>query len=147
MPRLWLLVAVAVAVGFAPAPLPRASRAGPRTDLDRMQGLWEVVDSRMSGIELTPNKGARVQVRRDRWTFIDKRDGASRHHWDLRLNPSATPPQIDFKGVEGSGSSQGVYRLEGDTLTISYSYVLSGVRPTAIDRDRDGYVMVKRIGR
>ena len=143
-----LLLAVLVSFGFAPAPLPRVSRDGPRTDLDRMQGVWVVVDNRVSGIEMTPNKGATVQVRRNRWTFIDKHDSESRSHWDLQLNPSATPPQIDFEGVEGSTSSRGVYRLEGDTLTISYNYVHDrGGRPTAIDRERNGYVVVKRIGR
>ena len=143
----WPLFAVVVSLAFAPAPLPRVSRAGPRSDLERLQGTWEVVDSRMSGVEMTHNKGARVEVRRERWTFIDKTDSATRLHWDLRLNPSATPPEIDFEGLEGVASSRGIYRLEGDTLTISYGYVTGGGRPTAFDRDRNGYVVVRRIGR
>jgi uncharacterized protein (TIGR03067 family) len=143
--RLWVFLALSLVVGFAPAPFPRSGRERPRNDLDRLQGTWEVIEARQSGSPLDVYVGGRVQVVGKRWSFFQKGEQVSHYSWDLDLNARATPAAMDFNGVDGSTSSRAIYRFDQDTLTLNYAP--DGERPSRFARDRDFYLVLKRVDR
>src|SRR5262245_7517636 len=71
-----------------------------------------------------------------------------RSHLTYTLSAGNSPKEIDFlEGqAHGSGNSrQGIYKIEGDMLTISFTCD-KAPRPTSFDPSNEGYVIVlKRV--
>ena|SRR5262249_19783592 len=124
-----LLVFAALTVGFAPAPLPRPERRGP--GVNEMEGRWE------SG-------ATKVHITHNRFTHSDDYD------YELRTDRTARPMTFDLRGIgrqNQSYSFTGIYKVEGDTLTLSYNSG-TGNRPTSFAGQGAGYTQVyKRISR
>jgi uncharacterized protein (TIGR03067 family) len=106
MPRL-LLVAAALALGFAPAPFTGARR----TDLERLQGVWVgemgALEARIEGDTLSYFRGGKlVRV------------------YALKLDTASSPKGYDIEEVvKGAGAGilfhfRGIYKLDGDMLTM-----------------------------
>jgi uncharacterized protein (TIGR03067 family) len=72
--------------------------------------------------------------------------------WEFRLDPTATPRRIDRTSlgteyVERGNFLRGIYRFDGDKLTICYAQN-KGSRPTEFDSGTRDYLMVlTRAGR
>lgn len=118
MRRCLLLLAV-FTVAFAPAPLPRAERRPKPQGL--LVGTWK------GNYLLTITE-----------TRLNYSEG---YEYELRLDPSATPPAYDLRGVGRNNTGwvfSGIYRLEGDTLTLSYNNGTS--RPTTFSGQGSGIV-------
>jgi uncharacterized protein (TIGR03067 family) len=116
MRRLTLTLAfVLLTVAFAPAPLPRRDARGGGGPA--MEGRWEGL--LVTGNSLTYHPGTSHPMR-----------------YELRVNLSARPPTYDIRGGTGSSvqgrSYLGIYKVEGDTLTICYNEEAKG-RPSAFD--------------
>jgi hypothetical protein len=110
---LFLLVA-------APAPFPRPER---RTDLDRIQGEWEMVrvvygvsfgDGRkIMTLDASPaSRDHLVSVRRDRWTARVR--GSLSYQLTVKLHNG----EVDLLDVGEQVTQRGVYALARDTLTV-----------------------------
>src|SRR5262245_10567873 len=99
--RPWLLASLVLVVGFAPAPLPRARRAGAEgDDLRKMQGTWVVVKYEHDGADHLASY--REQIR---FTFQGKRMTCSlnddvRSTWDVELSPGPAPRSITKTAVD-----------------------------------------------
>ena len=143
-PRLLLLALAVLPLAFAPAPFPRSGRARPLGDLERLQGVWEIVESRYEGAESEMNKGARIEVRGGRWSFSFPREREASLHWDFSLDPASM--RSEFKNLDGSRASLGVYRFEGDSFVLCYS-TREGVQPTSVERDTHTFLQMRRTGR
>lgn len=143
--RLLAIALLLVSLGFAPAPFPRSGRERPRSDLERLQGTWEVMEARYHGSEIPSYFGGRARIVGKRWSFYDRGEQTSHYHWDLELDQRATPSAMDFNSAEGSTPSRAIYRFDGDTLTLNYA--MTGGRPGRFDRDKDFYLVLKRVGR
>jgi len=107
-----LLFAVVLSLAFAPAPLHRAERRGPAPGPD-MVGEWQ-------GLTITS-------------THLSYRPGCT---YELRLDRTARPAKYDITGYAGGGTAGanwlGIYKVEGDVLTICYNPADRG-RPTAFE--------------
>jgi uncharacterized protein (TIGR03067 family) len=143
--RILLIAALVTSLGFAPAPFPRSGKGRTPSDLERLQGTWEVIEARFSGADIPSYVGARARVVGVRWSFFSRGEQTSHYHWDVEAFPRASPRAMNFNGVDGSTPSQAIYRFDGDTLTLNYA--VQGERPTRFDRDRDFYLVLRRVGR
>jgi len=113
------LLLAALSLGFAPAPPPR-----PHADLKKVQGTWVLV-SRTFGGGSWPAEGVRVVIAGARIRYY--RAGEQRTEWPLTLDAAKSPKVFDQREVGGSSPGtlyRGIYRLEGDTLTLCHA--LSG---------------------
>lgn len=116
-----LLSLVVLVVGFAPAPLPRHERRA-RPVGDELSGKWD-------------RSGTKLEIAAGRFTH------SADYDYELKTDPSATPRTYRIKGVgrsNGGWEFCGVYKVEGDTLTLSYN---SGTNlPTAFDGPGKGSI-------
>jgi uncharacterized protein (TIGR03067 family) len=131
MIRTVVLLASALSLAFAPAPFPRPDSS--KSDLQKMQGEWTQVKFAVAGKPDTVRDFlVVVSGKRMKWVLA----GKPFVEWAISLDGTKKPKEFDARGVAGSVKGalfRGVYRLEGDTLTICYR---AGERPTGIDSDK-----------
>jgi uncharacterized protein (TIGR03067 family) len=128
--RLWrlgsllLAVALAIAVGMLAygailAPPVAVVQADPRLDLDGLQGEWQVVAVVLDGRVLPKGEFpfTRLRIRND---FIVHEGRDHDQEVSFRLHPEQQPKAIDMQstGYHSADTYNGIYALEGDTLTI-----------------------------
>ena len=135
-----LLVGLALAVG-APA-LKEAPKADPSP-----VGEWTVEESLLGGkpdglMQRAPID--KIVISADRWTVVRK--GQASGGVPIGLDPKANPPRLDFfSDGPASAGFKGVYRLDGDTLTVCY--VLDGHRPAKVESPPGSRVQLLRLKR
>jgi uncharacterized protein (TIGR03067 family) len=133
-----VLLIGAVCLAFAPAPLPH--RNSERSELARLQGEWRRARCVQYGQEYEPSVW-RVLVVGDRLRYVagDRLTA----EYALRLYPTGRPPRIDFRDVAVEGRVlHGVYRLEGDVLTVCTSS-WGMERPIGLDDLRRGHFLTE----
>jgi RNA polymerase sigma factor (sigma-70 family) len=128
--RLWtigsLLFAALLAcwVGFLSygavrAPPVAVVQADPRSDLERLQGDWQVVAVERDGRVLPKDRFpfTRLKIRDD---FILHEGEVHNQEVSFRLHPEQQPKAIDMQstGYHSKEIYNAIYALEGDTLTI-----------------------------
>src|SRR5262249_43485264 len=122
--RLALLVVAALSLGFAPAPFPRPQKN--RTDLQKMQGLWNLVEERSEGQPRQPVRQLQVTIRGERLAFVV--GGKEADTWTLALDPAKKPRTLDLKRENNTNwVLPGLYAVDGDSLTLAFN--LFKVRP------------------
>jgi uncharacterized protein (TIGR03067 family) len=110
-----ILPLVLLSLAFAPAPLPKTPRGQRPDDLARLQGEWVAVRETIGGHQFPV---------RDQVTTISGRTlrhvirGQVTATWTIDPDPRRAPPRMNqrWKGE----LLLSIYRLEGDTLTISW---------------------------
>jgi uncharacterized protein (TIGR03067 family) len=113
--KLWLSHPLALQAPTAPAT---------RDDENRLRGTWEVVDwVDGTGVRLP------VSLRSSRWAVFEAgRTTLLRpKRMDFRLDATCTPKRIDLR--DGMGNLAGVYRLEGDLLSLCFNMLPDRERP------------------
>jgi uncharacterized protein (TIGR03067 family) len=119
--RLLPLLAV-LCLAFAPAPFPKSSRARARPQIE---GLWRG----KYDLLVTANR------------LIYSPGSSEPYAYDLRLDESARPGAYSIHILPGSrfqgNDAHGIYKVEGDMLTISYSPA-HAARPTAFSGPGSG---------
>src|SRR3954468_2286644 len=111
--RMLLLTALALVVGFAPAPLPRPRRRDPAADdLRRMQGAWVPIRYEYAGKNIL-HGAVRYEITGNR---IDYWYGGQKTTWTFELNAATMPRQMTSTRAQPPAVWLGIYRFDGDSL-------------------------------
>ena len=130
----------------APAPIKEkqpASRPAAKTDLDRIQGEWKLEYVEINGRpqKLEHFKTIRLVIKGDRAT-LGRNEGHD-ETGSVKLDPTKQPKEIDQIYRHPAGhllTYPGIYKLEGDKLTICYAPHLDAgqLRPTEFETAKEG---------
>jgi uncharacterized protein (TIGR03067 family) len=127
--------------GLVPASAPPAEDAQ-----KPLQGTWTATQAERDGRAADDVVGHRLSFAGTRFQ-IQAEGGQPLYVGTVRVDPGATPAAIDFEHTEGAlkGKAwQGIYALDGDTLTICDNAPnLDKGRPAAFEAARgSGYVLI-----
>lgn len=118
--RLPLLLLVGTSLAFAPAPLPRVKKP----DLEALQGSWRRVSYTLGGkpVPLVNPGGPPVHLVVEGKAMSFTQGPTTHGVWDFTLSPGEKPPRVRMRWRTMPGQEQrGVYKVEGDKLTICTS--------------------------
>ncbi len=136
MTALWTLIA-----GLALA----AADPEAKKDEDRLQGTWKVASIENDGKKLDPKTFAewKLVVAGNKMTALDGKEVMDDHVF--HLDAAAKPPAIDLTlltGAKKDQTMQGIYRLEGDTLTVCVNEPGKKERPKEFGAPAGGSFML-----
>jgi len=102
----------------------------------KLQGAWSATKAEIDGKESSNVIGHKLSFASNRFE-IRSQDNKSLYEGNVRTDPSAKPPAIDFEHTSGALAKkiwEGIYRLDGDTLTICDNAPnLNKPRPTTFE--------------
>jgi uncharacterized protein (TIGR03067 family) len=86
-------------------------------ELEKLQGEWTLVSLEENGRKIKDEEVSRMKltIRGDQW--ILSYQGGSEWRDTIKIDPSQNPGTLDLTGPAGF-TSPGIYKLEGDTLTL-----------------------------
>jgi carboxypeptidase Q len=110
-----------------------------KSDKDQLQGSWVVLSAVENGRETERPEGHRITFEGDHFTI----EAGAAMKGSLKLDPSTKPKVMDLKMTEGPEKGQtvvGIYKFEGNDLTICFA------KPGTTDRPTD-FVSKENMGR
>ena len=134
----WLILGTGLVLAFAQ----------PAADTQKqLQGTWTATQAERDGTAAHDVVGHQLSLTGNRFQ-IQSEDGKPLYAGTVRVDPSAQPAAIDFAHTEGAlkGKAwQGIYALDGDTLTVCDNAPnLAQGRPAAFEAPRgSGYVLIR----
>jgi len=99
-----------------------------KTDLDKLQGTWDVAELEVDGQSMSSPGDARIVIEGSRFTSSGM--GAT-YEGTFELDPDTKPARIDMKfdkGPEAGNTNLGIYELKGDSWKLC-SATRGTVRP------------------
>ena len=138
MPTRIVLTFLAVALVAADDPPKDAKK-----EVEKLEGEWTIVSLENRGEKVPEEtvKDMKLKVKGEEWVVT--RDGTTVADIAFKLDPSKDPKAIDltFK-VDGKETAlKGIYKLDGDTLTLCRTDSPDAARPTAFKTTGDGGVL------
>ena len=101
-----------------------SAAAGPaqdtRKELEKLQGEWTMVSMETKGMKARDDvvKQYKLTIKGDQWTVTTLKGVGGKA--TFKIDPSKNPKTIDltFEFNKKGTPSRGIYKLEGDTLTL-----------------------------
>jgi uncharacterized protein (TIGR03067 family) len=140
-PLTWAICWLILGIGLVP------TVARPAEDARKsLQGTWTATQAERDGKSVDDVVGHRLSFTGARFQIRSK-DGKTLHAGTFRVDPVPKPAAIDFEHTEGVLKGKawiGIYRLDGDTLTVCDNAPnLDKPRPAAFDaKGASGYVPI-----
>ncbi|MBO0699048.1 MAG: TIGR03067 domain-containing protein, partial [Zavarzinella sp.] len=121
---------LALTVGAVAAP--DKEKKEDKDDLKKMEGEWKVTAWEQGGNSLPAEalEGSTWTVKGDKYTFVM---GTNTEEGTFKLDAGKKPPAIDLDIATGNckGNNQvGIYKIDGDTITICFNRPGATGRPT-----------------
>jgi uncharacterized protein (TIGR03067 family) len=114
--------------------------AAPMTDKERLQGTWTEVEVERDGKrEKKENRRAKQLVFRGDKLLIKEK--GKEFECSFKLDPKQNPKTIDITVKDLHMVQQGIYRLEEDTLTMSFG---KKERPSEFNSASNALTILKR---
>jgi uncharacterized protein (TIGR03067 family) len=113
-----------------------------KQELDKLQGEWTLVSSEVGGKKRpdTENALSKLTISENQWV-VTYRDSPSTARATIEIDPSKDPKTIDLTFRGEKEPARGIYKLEGDTLTVCYGTV-GGERPKEFKTTQETGVLV-----
>lgn len=109
-----------------------------RKELKKLEGDWVVLrfETKDTKHEPADGDGLTLTIEGTKWTF-----GALQVGEVVSLDPSTDPKPVDLKSTRKGREdmiNEGVYKVDGDTLTICIYQGKDKKRPTSLDKPTEG---------
>ena len=92
-----------------------------KKELEKFQGKWATASVTVDGAAEDEIKDRFLAIKGDKATFLDK--DKERGTGSMKLDPGKSPAHLDFTYEDGPAKGttlKGIYKFEGDTLTVCY---------------------------
>jgi RNA polymerase sigma factor (sigma-70 family) len=108
--------------------------ATPMSDLDRLQGMW--VMTQVDGKPVSGDRSDSLEFLKDR---VLTQEGT---YGRIVVDESKSPRQITITMQKETDQTVGIYKIEGDRLTIADCHKSSKLVPTGFEPDADAGILV-----
>ena len=114
-----------------------------KQELDKLQGEWTLVSTEVGGKKRpdTENAVSKLTISENQWV-VTYRDSPSTARATIEIDPSKDPKTIDLTFRGEKEPARGIYKLEGDTLTVCYNATVGGERPKEFKTTQETGVLV-----
>jgi uncharacterized protein (TIGR03067 family) len=138
---LFLLTTICLSLAFAPAPFPKPDPS--KDDPKKIQGQWMRIRYTQGAYTEEGPTGSVITVTGQRLKY--EQSNTQIGDYTFALDTKKKPKVLDFTCIAGVAKGlvyRGLYRLEGDTLTLCYRQsAAESDRPTAFDASKEGVVI------
>ena len=99
-------------------------------DAANIEGTWVVESATAEGKPEEDVQGDKLTFEKGMLTIKSKKENKKEEKGTYKLDPSTTPRSIDFQEQGKDKVMKGIYKLDGDKLTICVSPEAETKRPT-----------------
>jgi len=104
-----------------------------KQEQEKLKGKWKVVRHEFSGRIGKEAFGEPDEIKGDKWLRPQRKTA----EYGLKLDPAKDPKQVELTADRlGDKTLKGIYKLDGDKLTICYAYAPDLPRPTEFKTKR-----------
>jgi uncharacterized protein (TIGR03067 family) len=126
---------------------PKWAAGQQQTEEEKLHGTWNYTSFEFMGKSLAVPEGKAFTFSKGGKVVL-KSKGKPEQVGSFKIDVSKNPKQIDLINPEEKNKdkmvTQGIYRIEGDTLTMAFFLNTPGERPTAFDSTKAGIMTLKR---
>jgi clostripain len=124
---------------------------GAKEEMDKLQGEWTMTAMEQRGQKATV-RPTKLTITGNQWTVTSSAGQGSTRQWTFKVDPSKEPKTIDLTTKVGKSEhvALGIYKLEGDTLTLCRAMATGDVeRPREFkSNEEEGMLIVwKRVAK